>query len=140
MVMVQTIIHAPIEKVWNSWTTTDNIVEWNFASDDWQCPTAENDLRSGGIFKYRMEAKDGSFGFDFSGVYDLVNDNELIEYTLDDGRKVKVDFTAMIDKTEIIETFEAENINSIKIQHDGWQSILDNFKKLVEHNTKKTVV
>jgi uncharacterized protein YndB with AHSA1/START domain len=133
-ITIQATIQAPIDKVWKCWTTPEDIVKWNNASDDWHSPKSENDLRVGGRFNTRMEAKDGSMGFDFSGVYDKVSVNELIEYTLDDNRKVNVKFTPLENKTEVSETFEAESENSIELQHDGWQSILNNFKKYVEQN------
>lgn len=132
IIEVKTDINLPVEKVWEYWTTPEAIVKWNFASDDWQTSRAENDLQVGGKFNYRMEAKDGSFGFDFWGIYDNILPNEMIEYTLGDDRKVKVLFIASDKNTEIIEIFEAENINSVKLQLDGWQSILNNFKKFVE--------
>jgi uncharacterized protein YndB with AHSA1/START domain len=132
-ITVQAIINAPIEKVWEFWTTPEHIMKWNNASDDWHTPRAENDLRTGGTFLSRMEAKDGSAGFDFGGVYDEVKNNELIAYTMGDGRKVTVTFTKNNDvETEVIETFDAESTNSIEMQRGGWQSILDNFKKYVE--------
>jgi len=132
IISIKAIIDSPIEKVWKNWTLPEDIVKWNYASDDWHSPHAENDLRVGGAFNYRMEARDGSFGFDFTGVYDKISENEVIEYTIDDGRKVRINFIPFENKTEVIETFEAENINSIDLQRDGWQAILDNFKKHVE--------
>jgi len=131
-ITVSAIVHAPIEKVWRYWTTPENIMEWNSASEDWHTPRAENDLRVGGKFFSRMEAKDGSFGFDFGGVYDGVIEHKLISYTMGDGRKVEVDFWDEGDDTKIIETFEAESSNSFEQQQFGWQSILDNFKKYAE--------
>lgn len=133
-ITVQAVINAPIEKVWKFWTTPEHITKWNHASDDWHLPKAENDLRAGGKFLYRMEAKDGSFGFDFCGVYDRVTTNEAIEYTIDGGRKVKITFTVENGKTKVVETFEAENQNPIEVQRSGWQSILDNFKKYTEEH------
>lgn len=133
MITVQVTINAPVEKVWQYWTKPEHITQWNNASDDWHTPDAENDLRVGGSFRYRMEAKDRSFGFDFGGVYDVVTISKYIEYTLDDERKVKINFTAEGDKTNIEETFEVETQNSIEMQRGGWQAILDNFKKYVEN-------
>jgi len=133
-ITVETIVKAPIEKVWEIWTTPGHITQWNNASDDWHTPKAENDLRKGGSFLSRMEAKDGIFGFDFGGVYDEVNTNELISYTLGDGRKVKVLFTKRGGETKVTETFEAESTNSLELQQGGWQAILDNFKKYAEGN------
>jgi len=133
-ITVETTVKAPVEKVWKIWTLPEHITKWNAASDDWHTPSAENDLRVGGQFKARMEAKDGSFGFDFGGTYDDVKTNELIEYTLGDGRKVIVHFTANGNETKITETFDAENTHSIEMQQGGWQAILDNFKKYAEAN------
>ena len=134
-ITVQTTVNAPIDQVWKYWTLPEHITQWNFASDDWCCPNAENDLRVGGKFNYRMEAKDGSLGFDFWGIYDTIKENELIEITLGDNRKVKVEFVAQDNSTGIIETFEVEEMNAVDMQRDGWQAILNNFKKFVEvHN------
>ena len=133
-ITIETTINAPVEKVWKFWTLPEHITKWNNASDDWHTPKAENDLRVGGKFAARMEAKDGSFGFEFGGVYDAVKTNELIEYTLGDGRKVAVHFMADGNETKLSETFEAENTNSIEMQRGGWQAILNNFKKYVEAN------
>ena len=131
-ITVETTVNAPVEKVWKSWNTPADIMLWNNASDDWHTPFAENDLRVGGKFLSRMEAKDGSFGFDFGGIYDEVQENGLIAYTIDDGRKVTIRFSGKNNETKIVETFEAENMNSIEIQRGGWQTILDNFKKYTE--------
>jgi uncharacterized protein YndB with AHSA1/START domain len=107
-------------------------MQWNNASDDWHTPRAENDLRAGGKFSARMEAKDGSMGFDFGGVYDEVKENEYIAYTMGDDRKVEVTFSAQGNETEIEETFEAEDTNPLEMQKSGWQAILDNFKNYTE--------
>ena len=131
-ITVHAVINAQVEKVWKDWTNPNAIIKWNNASDDWHTTRAENDLRVGGKFNSRMEAKDGSVGFDFYGVYDKVKTNELIEYTLGDDRKVKIIFTKQGNATHIVESFEAENTNSIEMQKGGWQAILDNFKKYVE--------
>jgi uncharacterized protein YndB with AHSA1/START domain len=134
-ITVQAVINAPVKKVWKLWTSPEHITKWNYASSDWHAPRASNDLRKGGKFSCRMEARDGSAGFDFSGVYDEVKMNELIEYTLEDGRKVKVTFSNNNDaETKVVETFEAEGTNPIEMQRDGWQAILDNFKKYVERS------
>ncbi|MEP7142123.1 MAG: SRPBCC family protein [Ferruginibacter sp.] len=132
IITVENIIHAPVEKVWEYWTKPEHITKWNNASDDWHTPRAENDLRVGGSFVARMEAKDGSMGFDFGGVYDVVNNNEYIAYTLGDGRKVKITFSSQGATTKVVESFEAENTNSLELQQGGWQNILDNFKKYTE--------
>jgi uncharacterized protein YndB with AHSA1/START domain len=134
VITVENLVNAPVSKVWNYWTSPDHITKWNFASDDWHSPWAENDLRPGGSFSARMEAKDGSFGFDFSGVYDEVKNHEFIEYTLGDGRRVKINFTAQGNATKVVESFDAETENSIELQKGGWQAILDNFKKYTESN------
>ena len=133
-ITVKNTVNAPIEKIWSCWTKPEHIIKWNNASDDWHTPRAENDLRVGGKFLSRMEARDGSAGFDFGGVYDEVKTNELIAYTMDDGRKVKINFTSQGNTTKVVETFEAENENSIEIQQGGWQAILDSFKKYTETN------
>jgi uncharacterized protein YndB with AHSA1/START domain len=133
-ITVETTVNAPIEKVWSYFTQPQHVKNWNNASDDWHTPRAENDLQVGGNFVYRMEAKDGSFGFDFGGTYDAVNENEYLEYTIGDGRKVKISFIPQDTSTKVIETFEAETTNSVELQRTGWQSILDNFKKYTEAN------
>ena len=129
---IRTTVNAPVEKVWQFWTLPEHITHWNYASDDWYTPKAENELRKGGKFNYRMEAKDGSMGFDFEGIYDAIKVNELIEYTIADGRKVNIVFSGTTDKTQIVETFEAEDTNPVEMQRDGWQAILNNFKKYAE--------
>ena len=131
-ITVENTIKAPVEKVWELWTEPKHIMQWNNASEDWHTPHAENDLQAGGKFLSRMEAKDGSFGFDFGGVYDVVVDHEYIEYTIGDGRKVKITFRGNSNETKVVETFEAENTHSSEIQKDGWQAILNNFKKYAE--------
>jgi uncharacterized protein YndB with AHSA1/START domain len=133
-ITVETIVHAPVEKVWQYWSLPEHITKWCSASDDWHVPKAENDLTVGGQFSTRMEAKDGSFGFDFGGVYDDVKTNELIEYTLGDGRKVEIHFTANGNETKVVETFDAESTNPIEMQQSGWQAILENFRKYTEAN------
>jgi uncharacterized protein YndB with AHSA1/START domain len=131
-ITIKAIVNAPAETVWKYWTEPEHIKKWNNASEDWHTTVAENDLRVGGAFLSRMEAKDGSFGFDFSGVYDEVKLYQSIVYTLGDKRKVKITFTGEEQKTEITETFEAESTNSIEMQEAGWQAILDNFKRYTE--------
>ena len=133
-ITVKTTVNAAVEKVWSCWTLPEHITQWNYASNDWHTPTATNDLQVGGKFTSRMEAKDGSMGFDFWGIYDVVKTNKLIEYTLGDNRKVSIAFVSNGDETIIIETFEAEKENSIELQQAGWQAILDNFKKYTESN------
>lgn len=131
-ITVEATVNAPIETVWDLWTNPDHITKWNNASDDWHTPKAENDLREGGKFMSRMEAKDGSFGFDFGGVYDRVKTNEVIAYTIGDGRKVEVLFTPDGNTTKVTETFEAETINPVEMQRGGWQAILNSFKQYAE--------
>jgi uncharacterized protein YndB with AHSA1/START domain len=132
VITVRATINAPLETVWEKWTTPGDIMKWNNASEDWHTPHCENDLKTGGKFLSRMEAKDGSFGFDFYGIYTKVKPLELIEYTLGDNRKVKIAFGWYGNKTTIEEAFEAENSNPLDMQKAGWQAILDNFKKHVE--------
>lgn len=133
-ITVETVVKAPVEKVWKYWSLPEHITKWCAASDDWHAPKAENDLTVGGKFSTRMEAKDGSFGFDFGGVYDAVKANELIEYTMGDGRKVEVHFTANGNETKVVETFDAENTHSLEMQQGGWQAILNNFRNYTETN------
>jgi uncharacterized protein YndB with AHSA1/START domain len=131
-ITVETIIHAPVEKVWKNWTDPKDIVQWAFASDDWHAPYADNDVRVDGAFKTTMAAKDGSFSFDFGGVYTKVEPNKTLEYTIGDGRRVWISFESQGDKTKMTETFEAEEMNSIEMQKGGWQAIMENFKKHTE--------
>jgi uncharacterized protein YndB with AHSA1/START domain len=133
-IIVETTVQAPVEKVWEYWTEPTHITKWNTASEEWHTPFAENDLQVGGKFLSRMEAKDGSFGFDFGGVYDDVRLNEGIAYTLEDGRKVTITFISHGDETKVIETFDAESTNPIEMQEAGWQAILDNFKKYINNS------
>ena len=118
-ITIETIVKAPVEKVWESWTNPNHIMQWNNASEDWHTTKAENDLRAGGNFMSRMEAKDGSFSFDFGGTYDEVKPNQLIEYTIGDGRKVKISFLGNGNETKVVEIFETENTNSIEMQRSG---------------------
>ena len=131
-ITVGTTINLPVGKVWEYWTKPEHITGWNFASGDWWSPRAENDIRPGGKLSWRMEARDGSMGFDFSGKYLKVEHFSELEYVLDDGRNVKILFTDAGGKTIMTETFEAEGINSIELQREGWQNILNNFKKYSE--------
>ena len=133
-ITVQNTINAPVEKVWEIWTKPEHIMKWNSASEDWHTPKAENDPRTGGKFSSRMEAKDGSFGFDFEGVYDEVIPQKLISYAMPDGRIVKITFEGNGNETQVTETFDAETQNSVEMQRSGWQAILDNFKKYTEAN------
>jgi uncharacterized protein YndB with AHSA1/START domain len=133
-ITIRTTVNAPIEKVWRCWSEPKHITQWTFASDDWHAPKAENDLRVDGTFSTTMAAKDGSFSFDFGGVYTKVEKHKAIEYTIADGRKVKISFIAEGDQTNVVETFDPENENPEEMQRGGWQAILDNFKKYTESN------
>jgi len=134
-ITVETVVEAPIEKVWKTWTSPEDIIKWNNASDDWHTPKATNDLRVGGKFVATMAAKDGSASFDFEGAYTNIQKHKLIEYTMADGRKVKITFSEQGNETKVVETFDPENTNPVEMQRGGWQSILDNFKKYTEANT-----
>lgn len=133
-VTIKTTIHAPVAKVWEYWTDPAHIVKWNSASEDWHTPSASNDLRVEGRFTSRMEARDGSQGFDFGGVYTAVDEHARIEYTMDDNRTVKVLFDGDGETTHVTETFDTENTFPVEVQRAGWQSILDSFKKYTEEN------
>ncbi|HTF04913.1 MAG TPA: SRPBCC family protein [Bacteroidia bacterium] len=133
-ITVEASVKAPVEKVWEFWNKPEHIIKWNSPSDDWHSPRSENDLRNGGKFSTRMEAKDGSFGFDFEGVYNEVVPNKVIAYTLGDGRKVETEFGTVGSETWIVTKFDAETENSLEMQRGGWQAILDNFKKYTEAN------
>lgn len=136
-VTVQVQVHAPLHVVWDYWIDPEHIMKWNTASDEWHTPSAVNDLRPGGYFNYRMEAKDASLGFNFEGMYDIVELNKQIDYTINDGRKVHILFENNdADSTVITETFDAESQNSAEVQRNGWQAILDRFKYYVEINEK----
>ena len=133
-ITIETTVNAPVEKVWEYWNKPEHITKWCNASPDWHTPRAENDLQAGGKFSTRMEAKDGSMGFDFWGLYDDVKTNEFIAYTMGDGRKASIIFKEDGNSTGITETFEAEDQNPVEMQRAGWQNILDNFKAHVENN------
>lgn len=129
---VTTTIDAPISKVWECWNEPQHITQWAFATDGWYAPKAENDLIVGGTFTTVMAAKDGSAQFDFSGTYTVVKPQEKIEYDMSDGRHVAIEFVKTENGVEVTETFDPENENDLKMQQDGWQAILDNFKSYVE--------
>ncbi len=133
-IRIETHVKAPAKKVWSIWTDPIEITKWNSPSPEWHTPKAEHDLKPGGAFTYRMEARDGSFGFDFGGIFDVVTPNKYLEYTIGDGRKVKINFNAEGGKTHVIQEFEAESQNSIEMQRSGWQAILDSFKNYTESN------
>jgi uncharacterized protein YndB with AHSA1/START domain len=131
-ITVQASIAAPLQKVWDYWTGPEHVMQWNQASEDWHCPKASNDLRTGGKFSSTMAAKDGSMSFDFEGVYDEVIPGELIRYTMADGREVSISFEVQDGMTLIIETFDPESMHSEELQRAGWQAIMDSFKRYVE--------
>lgn len=131
-IKVAATIAADIKKVWDYYTQPEHITKWNFADESWHCPAAENDLKVGGKLKSRMEAKDGSFGFDFEAVYDEVNEHKKITYTIADGRQATTEFEDLGGKTQVTIVFDAENANPEEMQKAGWQAILDNFKKYTE--------
>lgn len=126
-ITVSATADAPVAKVWKAWNTPADIMQWNAADPSWHSPSSENDLRVGGKFKHRMEAKDGSFGFDFEGVYDKVEEHKEIAYTMPDGRKATTVFAEKDGKTDIATTFDAESENDPEFQKQGWQAILNNF-------------
>lgn len=130
-ITVETRVHAPIENVWRAWTTPEDIKQWNAASPDWHTTKASVDLRVGGSFSSRMEAKDGSMGFDFAGTYTAIVPNELIECTFGD-RTLRVEFSAAAAGVTVRETFDAETTYPVEQQRDGWQAILNNFARHVE--------
>ncbi len=132
VITVEAEVKAPVEKVWKLWSAPEHITKWNSASPDWHTPIAENDLRIGGKFRSRMEAKDGSMGFDFTGSYTDVKTHEHINYTMDDTRKAWITFTPKGATTHIVTKFEAENENPHDMQKGGWQAILNNFKAYAE--------
>lgn len=133
-ITIERTINAPLATVWRAWTTPEDIVQWNAASDDWHTTHATVDLRTGGVFTSRMEAKDGSMGFDFTGTYSDVVEQALLEYTLEDDRVVRVEFAEGEDGVTVRETFDAESTHTAEQQRAGWQAILDNFARYVETN------
>jgi uncharacterized protein YndB with AHSA1/START domain len=133
-ITVEAIIAADISKVWQYWTNPEHITNWNFASDDWHCPKAANNLQVGGKFVSTMAAKDGSMSFDFEGVFDEIIENKIIAYTLLDGRKVLINFVPTEQGVKVVESFEPENTHSLELQKTGWQAILNNFKAYTEAN------
>lgn len=131
-ITVSATVAAPISTVWSSWTDPAHITKWCQASEDWHAPYADNDVRTGGTFKTTMAAKDGSFSFDFAGRYTNVIPNQLLEYVMEDGRKVSIAFQSAGDHVAIAETFDPETENPAEMQRSGWQAILDNFKRYTE--------
>lgn len=133
-ITVSVEVAVPLNQVWQYWTLPEHITHWNFASDDWECPAAQNTLEIGGRFVYKMSAKDGSVAFDFSGVYTKVVPMQLISYTMDDARTATIEFSEHEGVTTVIEIFDPETENTEELQRGGWQAILNNFKKYTETN------
>jgi uncharacterized protein YndB with AHSA1/START domain len=133
-ITIGTLVSAKRPFVWDCYTNPEHIVNWNFATPDWHCPSAENNLVVGGKYKARMEAKDGSYGFDFEATHTSINHPESFTYVLEDGRTVDVTFTESGGSTEVTVTFDPETQNPLDMQRSGWQAILDNFRKYVEQN------
>ena len=131
-ISIEVTVNSTLEKVWSAWISPADINQWNAASDDWHNPRSTNDLRVGGKFSYRMEAKDGSFGFDFWGTYTKIEQYSLIEYVIGDGRSVSIQFVQGSDSVKVVESFDAEDENSAEQQKQGWQCILNRFAKHVE--------
>ena len=131
-ITVETVVKSDLNTVWNSWNSPDDIKKWNQASNDWHTTSSTVDLREGGKFTSRMEAKDGSVGFDFTGTYTRVEEPKLIEYQMEDGREVKTEFEERPDGIHVTETFDAESESSPELQRQGWQAILDRFASHVE--------
>jgi uncharacterized protein YndB with AHSA1/START domain len=131
-ITVETLIKGNLNSVWDAWSNPDDINQWNAASNDWHTTRSSVDLREGGKFSARMEARDGSAGFDFEGTYTRIVPQRLIEYRMDDGREVKVQFSEVEDGVLVRETFDAETENDPELQREGWQAILDNFARHVE--------
>ena len=131
-ITVQTAVKGDLNRVWNAWNNPEDIKRWNAASDDWHTPRSSVDLREGGKFSARMEAKDGSVGFDFEGTYTRIVPRKLVEYRMSDGREVRVEFSEEVGRVLVRETFDAESQNPSEVQRQGWQAILDNFARHVE--------
>jgi uncharacterized protein YndB with AHSA1/START domain len=132
-IIINSVINAAPNKVWQYYTSPEHITQWNFADPSWCCPSASNDMRVGGKYIARMEARDGSFGFDFEAVYEEIEEGKSFSYNAGD-RQVRVVFESLGDQTKVIVSFDPENENPIEMQQQGWQSILDNFKQYVENN------
>lgn len=132
MITIQATVMVDAAKAWECYTLPEHITKWNFASDDWHCPNAFNELKAGGTYRVRMEAKDGSFGFDLEATYDSVEPGKSFAYTMADGRPVNLVMHDKGSATEVTITFEAENQNPVELQRDGWQAILNNYKRYTE--------
>lgn len=137
-ITVKTKVGASLDEVWDAYVNPEDITRWNFASEDWHCPSASVDLRVGGIFTSRMESRDGRAGFDFSGRYSAVVKHRRIEYEMEDGRRVEVLFRGRDAGVEVEVTFDAENVYSPEKQEEGWRAILDNFRRYVEGSRAAT--
>jgi len=133
IIEIETTVQRPIQYVWTVWTTPKHITQWNAASDEWHCPTAENEVREGGTFSWRMEAKDGSMGFDFCGNYQEVHPPHKLVSKLEDNREIVVEFIEKEGSTHVFERFEADSPESLDMERAGWQAILDRFKRYAEN-------
>ncbi len=131
-VTIETLINKPVNDCWSIWTSPNHIINWNFATPEWHCPSAEHELKVGANFKYHMAAKDGNMAFDYTGSFTSIIPNQLLEYKLNDNRTVSVKFSEVNGSSKIVQTFEVEDENTIDMQRQGWQAILDNFKKYAE--------
>lgn len=131
-IVIQTLVRRPLPEVWDKWTGEEHIVHWNAASDDWHTPHALNEIHAGGKIRWRMEARDGSMGFDFEGTYEDIRPLRLLRYRIMDGRLVEVHFEEHPEGTVVKECFEAEDVHSRELQQQGWQAILDRFRDYVE--------
>ncbi len=131
-ITIQANVNADINTVWNKYTDPQHIIHWNFASDDWSCPSASNDLRVGGKYVARMEAKDGSFGFDLEAIYNELDPLSKIKYSFSDDREIEIFFKSNDESTDIKIIFDAETLNPLEMQREGWQAILNNFKAYAE--------
>ena len=131
-ISVEVVVRASLEDAWKAFVDPGAVTRWNFASDTWACPRARSDFRKGGSFDYRMEARDGTAGFDFQGEYLRIVERRSVEYRLGDGREVLVEFEDLGGTTRVAECFEPESVNSPELQRQGWQAILDNYRRHVE--------
>ncbi len=137
-ITIYVLVNVPRDIVWKLWNTPEDIMQWNQASDDWHTPSVQVDLRPGGKFHYRMEAKDGSTGFDFDGVYQKVQPWRILTYRIGDGRSVEISFIPQGAGTRVTETFEPEQQNPPEMQRSGWQAILNNFKTYAESKSQQS--
>jgi uncharacterized protein YndB with AHSA1/START domain len=135
-ITVETVINAPLRRVWDSWNNPADIMQWNAAQDDWHTTRSTVDLREGGTFSARMEAKDGSTGFDFEGTYASIVPDKTIAYRMSDGREVTVDFAEVAGGVRVTESFDPRSEHPVEMQRQGWQAILDNFRRYVESDAR----